>query len=106
MLADHAQVLVHHERVDRRRQQRHRVTVAWIHRAVHVDPVVLGLLDRRRPGAARRPYVRQSALLSEPCFVLEPNLDLLINVCLPDVLDKRGASASQAAIIAGSFLRC
>lgn len=106
MFADHAQVLVHYECVDRRCQQRHRIAVTRIHCAVHVDPVVLRLLDRLWPRAAQGPPVRQRALLSEPRLVLEPDLDNLFDVRLPDVLDKRGASANQAAMAVGSFLRC
>ena len=68
-----------------------------------ITPVIF---DHRRAGSLRRPDVGMAALLSDPGFILEPDLDRLVGVLVPDALGKRGASFSHACIAAGSFLRC
>jgi hypothetical protein len=45
-----------------------------------VQPVVLGLLDRRRPGAGRGPFAGWSVLLTEAGLVEEVGQDSFVRV--------------------------
>jgi hypothetical protein len=78
---------VDHRRVQLRAQQAHALAGLRADRPQYPQPVILGLLDRRRPGAAAGPFAGQSALLAEASLVLEPDLDLLAGVLLGNLLD-------------------
>jgi hypothetical protein len=49
-----------------------------------VCPFVSGVTRRAGPGPAARPNPSECALLSYPCFVLEPDLDRLVSRVIRD----------------------
>ena len=82
------------------------MTGLWTRGADHIQIVVLGLFDRRRPGTAAGPLVRQGALLAEPRFILEPDLDVLLRMLLGDVPDVIQRVFLKASWACRSALRC
>ncbi len=83
-------MMVHVLGVDRRRQEGRGVARDGIDRSEQVDPVILGLLDRRRTRAPQAPAARQGSLLADPGFILESDVDLPSGVLLGRGLDQRG----------------
>ena len=69
-----------------------------------VDPLILGLLDDRRPGAGGSPDARQGSLLSEAGFILEEEAECLVGMPLLEVVGKKGELALKRSMAAGSFL--
>lgn len=100
------EVQAHQSCVHGRHQPGQRVAAEGVSRAVRIDPVVLSLFEPCGTGTPPGPDAGQRAFLPEAGFILEPDLDRLVGVLVPDALGKRGASFSHACIAAGSFLRC
>lgn len=106
MRADPLEVLVHPRDPDRAGDHAHALARPGAHRAVHVDRLVLGLLDRRRSRASPRPHRRQRALLPDAGLVLVPDFDDRARVVPPEPLDKRGAFVVNVSCATASALRC
>ena len=98
LFTDKVQMCIHIIGVDGRCNEGRRSTGFRIDRAEEIDPLIFGLLDRRRPGSSFGPDRRQCSLLADPRFVLKPDFDGPVGVFISDVLDKRGASLSHCCI--------
>ncbi len=74
-------------------------------RAEDVGGVVTVVAHRRRSGATRRPQIRQGALLADPGFILEPDLDRFSSRLRRQDLGYLGSEVFlKAACASASFL--
>ena len=76
-VADHGQVRVHGFGVGRSHDQRGADGARSQNRTEQIGPIVAMIARGGRAAAAPRPVLGQGALLADPRFVLEPNLDRL-----------------------------
>lgn len=83
-------------RVNMRRDHAHSLAGFGADRAKHIEPVILGLLDRRWTRAGRCPLTAHRPLLAEPCLILEPDFDAFTRMGLGDL----------SHFAAGFFLNC
>lgn len=104
VLADRVEVQLHHVRVGPRKNQRTRIPRHRIHRTIQINPLIFVLQRNNRSATLGSPDVAEASLLSEPRFILQPDLYLSVGVLFLDGLDKKGAPSFQAASSSGFFL--
>lgn len=72
-------------------------------RAQDIEIVVASLSDGGRTTAGSSPLTCERALLTEACFVLEPDFETLVGVLRRDLIDQGCGAFLKAATAAGSF---
>jgi hypothetical protein len=77
-------MLIHGFDVDGRQRQGGADTPGWADRAEEVGPVKTPVARRARAASTPGPDAGQRALLPDPCFVLEPDLDWLARSVLAE----------------------
>ena len=75
--ADQFQMLLHHLFIDKRADKRLGIAIARTHRTKDIAIIELLLLYHSWSAALRSPYSGRLILLTESCFVLEPDVNAI-----------------------------